>query len=94
MRKLTEELKRLKGQPVEIITESGFKFCGIDAESDEDSVLLIDDKGRPVLIVNNHIDAIIEPQMKLKRVCGDDDCDCRNNRENDDDRSRRDRNCD
>lgn len=71
-----ETFRRLKGQPIEVITESGFKFCGIDVESDDDSILIIDDKGRLVRIANRHIDAVIESQKKLDRICKDNDCDC------------------
>lgn len=73
---LNETFKRLKGQPVEIITESGFKFCGIDIESTEDCVVIIDDKSRLVHIQLCHIDAVIESQKKLDRICKDNDCDC------------------
>lgn len=103
MCRLNAELKKLKGQPVEIITESGFKFCGVDTDVDDNSVTLVDDKGRLVLIAIDHIDALIEPQMKLKRVCGDNDCGCKRDHNDDDDddnddddrnRSRRSRKCD
>ena len=66
----------LKGQPIEIITESGFKFCGIEVEYDNNEVVIIDDKGRPVHIQVDHIDAVLESQKKLERLCGDSDCDC------------------
>lgn len=88
MCRLNAELKKLKGQPVEIITESGFKFCGVDTDVDDNSVTLVDDKGRLVLIAIDHIDALIEPQMKLNRVCGDNDCDCRHDHDDDDDDNR------
>lgn len=81
MRTLSEELKKLRGQPIEVITNNGMKICGIDVESDEDSVALIDDKGRFVFVVNSHIDALIEPQMKLERLCRDNDCGCDDNDE-------------
>lgn len=71
-----EALKRLKGQPIEVITESGFKFCGIDIESDDDCLVIIDEKSRIIRIMNKHIDAIVEPQKRLDRICGDNDCDC------------------
>lgn len=85
MCKLTAELKKLKGQPVEVITESGFKFCGVDADVEDNSVTLVDSKGRLVFIAIDHIDALIEPQMRLKRVCGDNDCDCAGDCDDDDD---------
>lgn len=100
MYKLNAELKKLKGQPVEIITESGFKFCGVDCDVEDDSVTLVDSKGRLVFIAIDHIDALVEPQMRLKRICGDNDCECRNDHDDDDDdndnrnRSRKSRNCD
>ena len=73
---LQKTFKRLKGQPVEIITESGFKVCGIDVECDDDCVVIIDDKSRYVRLPYCHIDAIIESQMKLDCLCKDNDCDC------------------
>lgn len=94
MCRLNAELKKLKGQPIEIITESGFKFCGVDTDVEDNSVTLVDNKGRVVFIAIDHIDALIEPQMRLKPVCGDSDCDCMDDHNDDDNdnRSRRNRN--
>lgn len=75
MRNLCEIFKHYRGQPIEVITEH-MKFCGIDVESDENGVTLIDRKGRLVRIENRQIEAVIEPQMRLRRLCGKDDCDC------------------
>lgn len=75
MRSLCEEFKYFRGQPVEIITE-GIKFCGIDIDSDDDEVEIIDECNRIVLIPFRHIDAVIEPKMKLTRFCGENDCRC------------------
>ena len=76
MRDFVEVFCRLKGQPAEIITGSGFKFCGIIVEASDCQIVLIDDKGRPVHIQTDHIDAMFESQKKLDRVCGEDDCRC------------------
>lgn len=74
---LHEKFKRYKGQPVEAITRSGMKYCGILVENcDEESVEIIDCKGRTVHIEVRHIEAIIEPRMNLHRLCGDNDCCC------------------
>lgn len=75
--KLAEVFKRFKGQPVEVLTEDGVRYCGIDLVSDNDSVEIIDDDSRIILIPFAHITAVVEPKMKLTRFCGDDDCDCR-----------------
>lgn len=72
-----EKYKRYKGQPIEVITRSGFKYCGILVEiCDNESVKLIDHKGRTVDVEICHIEAVVEPRMKLHRLCGDNDCDC------------------
>ena len=83
MRKLCEEFRHFRGQPIEIITDR-MKFIGIDVESDEDGVVIIDDCGRIVRLENRHINAVIELQMRLHRLCSrhdgccDEDCDdCR-----------------
>ena len=73
---LKELFNRYKGQPVEIITKSGFKYCGIVIEAEDDYVDIIDGKGRTVHIEADKIEAVIEPRMKLHRLCGDNDCCC------------------
>lgn len=87
--RLSHELRKFKGQPIEFITESGFKFCGTEIEVDDDTVEIIDDCGRIVDIPLDHIDAVVEPQMKLKRLCGDNDCDCDDDDDDDDGEGRR-----
>lgn len=74
---LSELFKRYRGQPVEVIME-GLKVVGIVCESDGYGVTLIDRCGRLVHIENNQIQVLIEPQMHLKRLFGDEDlgCDC------------------
>lgn len=73
--------KRFKGQPVEILTSDGVRYCGIDIDSDDESVEIIDECSRIVFIPFAHIDAVVEPKMKLDRFCGDDDCDCHGKKE-------------
>lgn len=73
---LQEIFRRYKGQPIEVITESGMKYCGILVEVDEGGVDIIDCKSRTVHIESIHIEAIVEPRMKLYPVCDDDDCCC------------------
>lgn len=77
--------KRYKGQPVEILTDDGVRYCGIDLDSDGDSVEIIDECSRVIFIPFRHIDAVVEPKMKLTRFCADNDCDCA---EDDDDSCR------
>lgn len=74
---LLELFKRYKGQPIEVITESGMKYCGIEVDFDDEGVDIIDCKGRTVHIESRHIEAVIEPRMKLHRLCKDNDCCCR-----------------
>lgn len=80
--KLEEVFRRFKGQPIEILTEDGVRYCGVDIETEDDSVEIIDKDGRIILIPFGHITAVVEPQMKLDRFCGDDDCDCKKNHGN------------
>lgn len=72
-----EIFKRYKGQPIEVITESGMKYCGILIDDDEDAIDIIDGKGRTVRIEKRKIEAVIEPRMKLNRLCADNDCCCK-----------------
>ena len=67
---------RFKGQPIEILTEDGVKYCGIELAPCEDGVEIIDKCSRIIFIPFKHIDAIVEPKMKLTTFCGDRDCDC------------------
>ena len=75
MPSLCQLFKHYRGQPIEVITE-GIRVCGINVESDEDGVTLVDRKGRLVRISFCKIEAVIEPQMKLRRLCERDDCEC------------------
>lgn len=68
--------KHYKGQPVEILTEDGVRYCGIDLDSNNESVEIIDKRSRVIYIPFKHITAVVEPKMKLTRFCADDDCDC------------------
>lgn len=70
-----------KGQPIEVITKSGMKYCGILAAVEDESIDIIDSKSRTVHIENSKIEAVIEPRMKLDRLCEDDNCCCENERE-------------
>jgi len=74
--KLEELLKRYKGQPIQVITESGMKYCGILVAAYDDGIDLVDAKSRIVHIELRKIEAVIEPKMKLKRLCEEDDCCC------------------
>ena len=70
-------LERFKGQPVEILTSDGVRYCGIVLAVCEESVEIIDDCSRIIFILFAHIDAVIEPMMRLRRFCGEKDCVCR-----------------
>jgi len=74
--KLENLFKRYKGQPVEILTDDGVRYCGIDLDTDDDSVEIIDECNRIIFIPFRHIDAVVQPKMKLTRFCADNDCDC------------------
>lgn len=78
---LFEEFKRFEGQPVEIFTDDGRKHCGIDIEAFETAVRIIDDCGRTQLIEFRHIDAVVEPMMRLRRCCNE--CKCHRDRDED-----------
>lgn len=80
-----EKYRRYKGQPIEVIARSGMKYCGILVEiCDNEGIDLIDHKGRTVHVEVCHIEAVIEPRMKLHRLCGDDDCCCKDHHDDDD----------
>ncbi|MGL5512199.1 MAG: hypothetical protein ACRDBM_03040 [Sporomusa sp.] len=81
---LKEIFKKYKGQPVEVITESGMKYCGILVSDEEDGIDIIDGKSRTVHIENRKIEAVIEPRMKLRRLCEEDDCCCEEDNDDDD----------
>ncbi|MCL1951197.1 MAG: hypothetical protein FWF60_00065 [Oscillospiraceae bacterium] len=68
---------RFKGQPVEILTSDGVRYCGIELMCGDDGVEIIDKCSRVIYIPFCHIDAVVEPKMKLTPFCGDRDCDCR-----------------
>lgn len=79
-----EELfRRFKGQPVEILTEDGVRYCGIDLNANDESVEIIDKCSRVIFIPYAHICAVVEPKMRLNHFCGDDDCDCKGRKEHD-----------
>lgn len=68
--------KHYKGQPVEILTDDGVRYCGIDLDFNNESVEIIDKRSRVIYIPYKHITAVVEPKMKLTRFCADDDCEC------------------
>ena len=78
--KLEEILKRYKGQPIQVITESGMKYCGILVSACDDGIDIIDAKNRIVHIELRKVEAIIEPKMKLRRLCEENDCCCEEHR--------------
>lgn len=78
---LEQMLQRFQGQPVEILTSDGVRYCGIELGSCEDGVEIIDRCGRIIFILFRHIDAVVEPMMKLTTFCGERDCDCRREEE-------------
>ena len=69
---LCEIFKQFRGQPVEIIVE-GFKVVGIVCHSDQFGVTLIDHCSRLVHFELCQIQAVVEPQMRLCKIC-DNDC--------------------
>ncbi|MGL6198243.1 MAG: hypothetical protein ACRC3H_04835 [Lachnospiraceae bacterium] len=73
---IKEILKKYKGQPIQVITESGMKYCGILVSAEDGGIDLVDAKSRIVHIEIRKIEAIVEPKMKLKRLCEEDDCCC------------------
>jgi len=73
---LDQLFDRFKGQPIEIMTSDGVRYCGIELNACEDSVEIIDKCSRVIFIPYRHIDAVVEPKMKLTTFCGDTDCEC------------------
>ena len=87
---LEKLLDRFKGQPIEILTSDGVRYCGIELMTCEDGVEIIDKCSRVIFIPFRHIDAVVEPKMKLTPFCNKvdcechkDDCPCENERDND-----------
>jgi len=74
---LEKMLDRYMGQPVEILTSDGVRYCGIELSCCADGVEIIDKCNRIIFICLRHIDAIVEPKMKLTPFCNRVDCECR-----------------
>ena len=70
-------LERYKGQPIEILTSDGVRYCGIELMVCEEAVEIIDNCSRVIFIPFRHIDAVVEPKMKLTPFCAKVDCECR-----------------
>ena len=68
---------RFKGQPIEILTGDGVRYCGIELSACDDGVEIIDKRSRIIFIPFRHIDAVVEPKMHLTPFCGERDCECR-----------------
>ena len=73
--------ERFKGQPIEILTSDGVRYCGIELMCGDDCVEIIDKCSRVIYIPFGHIDAVVEPKMKLTAFCGERDCECREEEE-------------
>lgn len=82
-KELERLLKGFKGQPVEILTDDGVRYCGIELDANDESTEIVDKCGRVIFITFDHITAIVEPKMKLDRFCGDNDCDCHKKHDDD-----------
>jgi len=67
---------RYKGQPIEILTNDGVRYCGIELMACEDGVEIIDKCSRVIFVPFCHINAVVEPKMKLTAFCGEKDCEC------------------
>ena len=74
---LEKLFERYQGQPIEVLTSDGVRYCGIELMYSNDGVEIIDKCSRVIFIPYAHIDAVVEPKMKLTPFCGDKDCDCR-----------------
>ena len=74
---LEKILDRYLGQPIECLTSDGVRYCGIELSSCADGVEIIDKCSRVIFIAMRHIDAIVEPKMKLTPFCNRIDCECR-----------------
>jgi len=74
---LERQLERFHGQPVEILTSDGVRYCGIVLMVCDNAVELIDKCSRVIFLPYRHIDALIEPKMTLTPFCGRSSCHCR-----------------
>ena len=70
-------LDRYVGQPIEVLTSDRVRYCGILLNSCCDGVEIIDECSRVIFIAMRHIDAIVEPKMKLTPFCNRTNCECR-----------------
>ena len=68
--------ERFKGQPIEALTSDGVRYCGIVLTNCCDGVEIIDKCNRIIFIAFRHIDAIVEPKMKLTAFCERSNCKC------------------
>lgn len=73
---LYQEFKKYEGQPVKIYTDDGKVHCGIELVAYDDAVKILDKCGRTIFIDYSHVDAVVEPMMRLDRCCRD-HCECR-----------------
>ena len=72
---LYHEFKKYEGQPVKVYTCDGRTHTGICLACYDDAVRLLDRCGRIVFLDFAHIDAVVEPMMKLHRCCPESCCD-------------------
>jgi hypothetical protein len=71
---LEKLLNRFKGQPIEVLTSDGVRYCGIELACGGDGLEIIDKRSRVIFIPFRHIDAVVEPKMKL--TCFSEKVDC------------------
>ena len=85
---LCHEFKKYEGQPVKVYTDDGRTHTGISLACYDDAVRILDRCGRIIFIEFCHIDAVVEPMMKLHRCCRESCCE-----EFEDDECREERRC-
>ncbi|MCL2301306.1 MAG: hypothetical protein FWC27_14280 [Firmicutes bacterium] len=74
---MEELFERYLGQPIEVLTNDGVRYCGYALALCGDGVELIDKCNRVIFISLRHVTAIVEPKMHLTPFCGKTDCACK-----------------
>ena len=68
--------ERYLGQPIQVFTDDGARYCGTLLWAEKKGIAIIDKCERVIFISFSHIDAIVEPMMTLTGFCGESSCKC------------------
>jgi len=74
---MEELFERFRGQPVQVMTCDGVRYCGIVVVTCRNSIEIVDKCDRVAFVPLKRINAIVEPMMEEFSFCDETDCDCR-----------------